>query len=78
MAPLQAAVALAEMHDVAVRVGENLQLDVARMVEILLDIDRIVAECRARLGARDAERLLERAGVLRPPSCRARRRRQPP
>ncbi len=65
VAPLQAAVALAEMHHVAVAVGQHLQLDMARVVEILLDVHRVVAERGTRLGARDAERLLERGGVAR-------------
>ena len=59
MPALQAAVALAEMHHVAVAVGQHLQLDMARPVEIFLDVDGVVAERGARLGAGDAERLLE-------------------
>ena len=70
VAPLDRAVALAEMHDVAVRVREDLHLDVARILEVLLDVDVGVGEealalvrgllergCRLRLGARDVEAL---------------------
>ena len=44
VAALQRAVALAQMHDVAVAVGDHLDLDVARLAEVLLQIDRVVAE----------------------------------
>ena len=60
MAALDRALALAEMHDVAVVVAEDLELDVARVLEILLDVDVAVAErglglraarCAAALGS---------------------------
>src|SRR5215470_3440844 len=46
MAPLDRAVTLAEMDDVAVSVGEHLDLDVSRIVEVALDVDRRVREVR--------------------------------
>ena len=75
---LQAAVALAEMDDVAVVVGQDLQLDVARPVEVFLEVDRVVAERGAGLGAGDGPGFLELVGRRARPSCRARRRRQRP
>jgi hypothetical protein len=44
VAALHGAVALAEVDDVAVRVAEDLELDVARALEVLLDVDGAVAE----------------------------------
>src|ERR1051325_9722805 len=52
MAALKRAVALAEMDRIALAVAEDLELDVARIAEILLDIDGVVAERALRLGAR--------------------------
>ena len=49
MTALQGAVALAEVDGAAVAVAENLDLDVARPLEILFEIDRIVAKRRFRL-----------------------------
>ena len=48
------------MHDVAVRVGEHLHLDVARAFEVALDQHPVVAEGALRL----APRAVERAGEL--------------
>jgi hypothetical protein len=44
VAALERAVALAQMHGVAVSVAEDLELDVARIAEIFFDIDGGVAE----------------------------------
>ena len=52
MPPLDGAVTLAEVNDVAVFVAEDLELDVARPCEILLDVDVAVAERGERLRAR--------------------------
>ncbi len=62
MAALDRAVALAERRDVAVLVGEELDLDVARPVEIALAEDRVVAERRRCLAARRRERFVELLG----------------
>ena len=57
VAALQRAVALAQMHDIAVAVGQHLDLDMARMGEVFLDIDGVIAEMGLGLGAREAEGL---------------------
>ena len=55
VAPLNAALALAECDAVSVRVGEDLNLHVARPFDVLLDVDRVVAEGVLRLALRTAE-----------------------
>src|SRR5690606_11037322 len=65
VAALDRAVALAEVDDVAVRVAEDLELDVARPLEVLLDVDRAVAERAERLGAGELEAAREIVGVAR-------------
>ena len=50
MATLDRAVALAEVDAVAVLVGEHLDLDVARVLDVLLDVDVAVLEGGGRLG----------------------------
>ena len=52
VAALQRAVALAQMDGVALAVAEHLEFDVARLGEILLQIDAVVAEGGLGLGAR--------------------------
>ena len=52
VAALQRAVALAEMDGLAGAVAEHLDLDVARLLEIFLDVDGVVAEGGLGLGAR--------------------------
>ena len=64
VAALQRAVALAEMHAGSHAVAQHLDLDMARMVEILLEIDRIVAEGGLGLGAGEREGLGRRVGVV--------------
>ena len=44
VAALQGAVAFAEMHGAALAVAQDLDFDVARLLEILLDIDVAIAE----------------------------------
>ena len=61
MAPLDRAVALAEVDAVAVAVDRDLDLDVAVLVEPLLEVQRVVAEGGLGLRAADRERLLELA-----------------
>src|SRR5690606_4900905 len=60
MATLDRALALAEVDHVAVRIRQDLDLDVARALEVLLDVDRVVPEGGTRLVARG----LEGAGQL--------------
>jgi hypothetical protein len=55
MPALNRALALAEVDEVALRVGEDLNLDVARALDGALDVDRGVAEGRSRFGARRLE-----------------------
>ena len=52
MAALDRALALAEMHDGAVVVGEHLHLDVARPLDVALEEQPVVAEGAARLARR--------------------------
>ena len=52
VAPLQAALALAEVDDVAVAVGEHLHLDVPGVQHESLEEQGVVAERRRRLAAR--------------------------
>ena len=56
VAALDRALALAEVDDVAVRVGEHLDLDVARLLEVALEKDRVVAERALRGALRGVER----------------------
>ena len=46
------AVALAEVDDVAVVVGQHLHLDVAGVVQVALEVDRVVGEVRLALAPR--------------------------
>ena len=62
VASLDRAVALAERDDGAGGVGEQLDLDVARPLDVALAEDAIVSEGGSRLPARGGERLLELAG----------------
>ncbi len=59
VAALERAVALAEVDRVALAVAEHLELDVARVGEIFLHVDRVVAECRARFRGRLADQAFE-------------------
>ena len=78
MAALQRALALEEVHDVAVVVAEHLQLDVARPFDELLDVERAVAERRRRLAPRRRNQLrrVVRGSARR--ACPVRRRRPRP
>ena len=62
VAALDRAVPLAEVDHVAVRVGEHLDLDVARVLEVALDVDRRVREVLLALPRRRLEGTL---GVVR-------------
>ena len=61
MAPLDRALALAEMDDRAVVIAEHLELDVARVLDVLLEVDVADAERRLRLALRGLERLAQLA-----------------
>src|SRR4051794_6327719 len=57
MAALDRAVTLAEMNDVSMLVGQHLDLDVARMLDQLLDVHRRVREVSLSLALRSGERI---------------------
>ena len=61
VAPLDRAVALAEVHAVTEPVDGDLDLDVAVLLDPLLEVERLVVERGARLGAADLEHALELA-----------------
>ena len=77
VAALDRAVALAQVDHVAVRVGEHLDLDVARILQVALQIDGGVGEELLALARGPLERVLELVlGARRPGSpCRRPRRR---
>ncbi len=56
---LDRALALAEMDDGAVVIAEDLELDVARALDVLLDVDVADAERRLGLALRGLERLAQ-------------------
>ena len=74
VAALQRAVALAEMDGAALAVAQHLDLDVARPLEIFLEIDRVVAE-RGLAPRRARSRARRRA---RPATCATFMPRPPP
>ena len=78
VAALRRAVAVAQVHAVAVRVAEDLELDVPGPGEVALDVALGAPEVRLRLARGRLERRLRVLGVARRPSCRARRRRTRP
>ena len=78
VATLHAAVALEQVHHVAVAVGQDLHLDVARVEHGLLEVDHRVAERRLRLAAGRLDGLGQSPRARSPGACRGRRRRTPP
>src|SRR5579883_2881781 len=67
MLALQRAIALAEMNDAALSVGDDLELDVAGMIEIAFEIDLGIAEERLRFGLRRRHRISDLLGTARNP-----------
>ena len=63
MATLERAVALEQGHDGAVRVGEDLHLDVAAVLHVALDEHLAVAERSERLARRAGQRIVQFGGV---------------
>ena len=63
VAALDRALALAQVDDVAVAVAEDLELDVARLDQVLLEVDRAVAEGLRRLVARGGELAVDLLGA---------------
>ena len=78
VAALHAAVALEQMDHVAVRVGQDLHLDVAGIDHRLLEEHRRIPERRLRFAAGRFDRLRQSGRVARPDACRGRRRRRRP
>ena len=78
VAQLHRAVALEEVHDVALAVGQHLHLDVARPRDELLEEHRAVAERRLGLALAAGEGLGHLRGRRHARACRARRRRPRP
>ena len=78
VAQLDRAVALVEVDDVAVAVGQDLHLDVPRPLDQLLEEQRAVAERRLGLALRSARTPPPSRRRPRPRASRARRRRPPP
>ena len=64
MAALQRAVALAEVDRAALAVAEHLDFDVPRLLQIFLQIDRVVAERRLGLALGGGDRLDQIASAL--------------
>src|SRR5208283_148635 len=60
MPALHRAVALAQVHHVAIVVGEHLELDMPRPLQKLLHVDLRIAERRERLGLGDADGVQQR------------------
>src|ERR1043166_8765825 len=56
MTTLRRAVAFAEMHDSAVRISDDLNLDVSRVLDVTLDVQCRIAESGARFGRGGFER----------------------
>ena len=71
MTALQRALALTEVHDVAVRVGEDLDLDVARPLDPALHDHTVVAEGGQRLTLRGGRRFGDLAGSTHHPHALA-------
>src|SRR5262249_14686554 len=59
MSALDRAVTLSERCDVIVRIGEQLDLDVPRALEVALEEYGVVAECRGCLALCGCDRLVE-------------------
>src|SRR5438874_5992229 len=65
MAPLHRAIALAQMHHFALGIAHDLNFDVARAGEVLLDVHLVGVERRERFLFGQRERLAELIGVVR-------------
>ena len=71
VATLDAAVPLAQVHAVAVLVDQHLDLDVARLLDPLLEVDAVVAEGGLRLGSGQRQRRLHLTGRAHQPHATA-------
>ncbi len=64
VAPLERAVALEQVDDIAVAVAEHLHLDMARREDVFLDQHAVVAERARRLALGAFERVVELPGLV--------------
>ena len=71
MPALDGALPLAQVHDVAVAVGQHLDLDVARRQDVLLQVDVAHAEGGLRLRLRGAEGVRDVLGLAHDPHATA-------
>src|SRR5438309_2172259 len=71
MPALDRAVALPEMHDVALRIPKHLHLDMARPLEIALEEDSVISERARRLALRADQRAGEFVGARHDPHAAA-------
>ena len=60
MAPLQRTIALAQVDRVLVCIGEDLDFDVPRPLQVFLQIDHWIGESRLRLAARHVDGIEQR------------------
>jgi hypothetical protein len=60
MAALHGAIALAQMNDVALTIGQDLEFDMPRPLQEFLHVDLVVAEGRERLGLGDIDGIEQR------------------
>ena len=74
VAALHGAVAFPEVHGVAVQVGDDLDLDVAGMLDVFLQVDFGAAESGFRLGLGLLQGRLQGQLVQGHRACRGRRR----
>jgi hypothetical protein len=77
VAALDRAVAVEQVHDVALAVAEHLDLDVPRLLEVLLQVHLGIAERGARL-LLGVHEVRSRSFRTAPPACLDRRRRPRP
>src|SRR5690606_33450576 len=74
IAPLHCAIALEQVHEIAIRVAQDLNLEMTRATHELLEVDLVVAERRLRLASRGFHHVLEvRLGLddAHPPAAAA-------
>ena len=74
VAPLDGALAVAEDSDVPICIGQDLNFQVSRRCDVVLNVDLITAECRACLAAHAGKvlsQLIIGEGHLHPPAASA-------
>ena len=76
MPALHGAIAVADVYDVTVRIGQHLDLDVTSAVNVALQIDFAAAECGVGFPGRFLQRGFELFGLRERSAFRARRHRR--